>query len=165
MDRGYKIPIYGILYYGSCFQFFIFDGTTRPFKFSTGVETVVSGLRCLRDAQLSLFDFSSQPTQAARTSFIHSLRPICESVFNLLLLAYIETLKTHRWSASVDDWDKVTKIAEEALEKSQEAEKLRQYKLIVEADEVAEAALKALKLRYLLQILFSLQLEVNLSTV
>jgi hypothetical protein len=65
----------------------------------------------------------------------------------------------------VDDWDKVTKIAEEALEKSQEAEKLRQYKLIVEADEVAEAALKALKLRYLLQILFSLQLEVNLSTV
>jgi hypothetical protein len=118
-----------------------------------GAETVApdSERRGFHGTQLSLYNFPFQPTQAERISFIRSLRPICETVFNLFLLAYVEALNTRRSvssAESVDYWDKATKIAEEALEKSQDAEKLRQNNLIVEADEVADAALKALQLRY-----------------
>jgi hypothetical protein len=162
-ERRYKIPIYGILYDGSHFQFFIFDGKTKPFKFSMGAETVAPGRR---GTQLPLYNFPFQHTRDARISFIHSLRPICETVFNMFLLAYIEALKTRRSvssAESVDDWDKAIKITEEALEKSQDAEKLRQNNLIAEADELADAALKGLKLRYF--VTDPLQLEFNLSTV
>ena len=31
------MPIYGILFGGDIFQFFIFDGSTKPYKFSMGV--------------------------------------------------------------------------------------------------------------------------------
>ncbi|KAI0249647.1 hypothetical protein BJV78DRAFT_1155718 [Lactifluus subvellereus] len=98
-----SIPIYGILCDGSSFQFFTFDASTKPYKFST--QEVVSV----------------------------SLRLICETVFNLLLVAYIASLKVfhdrstsrHGQGKSLDGWDKVLKFAEEALEESQDAEALR----------------------------------------
>lgn len=145
------IPIYGILCDGSTFQFFTFDGTTKPYKFSIGVAR---GSRFRIAGGLPLIDFSSEHT--ARL-FIHSLRPICETVFNLLLVAYVASLKVfrdrspsrNRQRKSLDGWDKALKFAEEALEKSQAAEVLRQDDLIVDADAATEAAFKALRLRYI----------------
>ena len=47
-----------------------------------------------------------------------------------------------------DDWDKSIKFAEEALQKSQDAEVLRQDNSIVEADTTTATAFEVLKLRY-----------------
>jgi hypothetical protein len=146
-----SIPIYGIFCCdGSSFQFFTFDGSTKPYKFSVGV---VPGSRFRVAGGLPLVDFSSEPT--ARL-FIHNLRPICEIVFNLLLVAYIASLKVfcdrpasrHGQRKSLDSWDKAFKFAEEALQKSQDAEALRQDNSIVDADATTETAFKTLKLRY-----------------
>ena len=54
----------------------------------------------------------------------------------------------HGQRKSLDGWDKVLKFAEEALEKSQDAEALRQVNSIVNADATTETAFKTLKLRY-----------------
>lgn len=145
-----SIPIYGILCVGSSFHFFTFDGNTKPYKFSVGV---VPGSRFRVAGGLPLVDFSSEPTARA---FIHSLRPICETVFNLLLVAYITSLKVFRDRSasqqeqrkSLGGWDKALKFAEDALEKSQDAEALRQDNLIVDADATTETAFKTLNLRY-----------------
>jgi hypothetical protein len=145
-----SIPIYGILCDGSSFQFFTFDGSTKPYKFSMGV---VPGSRFRVAGGLPLVDFSSEPTARA---FIHSLRPICETIFNLLLVAYIASLKVfrdrsasrHEQRKSLDGWDEALKFAEEALEKSQDAEALRRDNLIIDADATTETAFKTLKLRY-----------------
>lgn len=116
-------------------------------------QHVVPGSRFGVSGELPLVDFSSEPT--AR-SFIHNLRPICEIVFNLLLVAYIASLKMHRdrsasrprqWK-SLDGWDKALKFAEEALEMSQNAEVLRRNNSIIDADATTETAFKTLKLRY-----------------
>ena len=145
------IPIHGILCDGATFQFFNFDASTKPYKFSMGVPR---GSRFRVSGGLPLADFSSEPT--AR-SFIHSLRPICETVFNLLLVAYSASLKVyHDRSASrngqrnsLDGWEKALKFAAEALDKSQRAEEMRQENKFGDADAGAEAAFSALKLRYL----------------
>jgi hypothetical protein len=142
-----SIPIYGILCDGSSFQFFTFDGNTKPYKFSMGV---VPGSRFRVAGGLPLFDFSSEPTARA---FIHSLRPICETVFNLLLVAYIASLKVfrdrsasrHGQRKSLDGWDKALKFAEGALEKSQDAEALRRGNSIVDADATTESLKQPLK--------------------
>jgi hypothetical protein len=150
-----SIPIYGILCDGSTFQFFSFDGNTKPYKFSIGLDPGT------QFQVIPLTDFSFQPTAH---SFIHSLRPICEIVFNLLLLTYIASLKI--WVPSmpcegtesqpgqerIGDCDKALRsslrFAEEALEKSQNAEVLRQDGLIAMADVITEAAFQDLRHRY-----------------
>lgn len=114
---------------------------------------VVPGSHFCVAGGLPLVDFSSEPTARA---FIHSLRPICETIFNLLLVAYIASLKVfrdrstsrHEQRKSLDGWDEALKFAEEALEKSQDAEALRRDNLIVDADATTETAFKTLKLRY-----------------
>ena len=60
---------------------------------------------------------------------------------------------------------KHSKFAEEALEKSQDAEVLRQVNSIVSTDATTETAFKTLKLRYNFVNRFLFSLQVNLSTV
>ncbi|KAH9019018.1 hypothetical protein EDB85DRAFT_2010048 [Lactarius pseudohatsudake] len=141
-NYGLNVPVYGILCDGSSFLFFTFDGNVTPSKFTMGTfpGSIFEGLE--------LVDFSSEPT--ARP-FIHSLRPICETIFNLLLLTYIASLKAFRdrfasQQKSLDGWDRALKFAEEALEKSQTAGVLRQEDSTVTADAIAAAAIKALKI-------------------
>ncbi|KAH9040797.1 hypothetical protein EDB85DRAFT_1925561 [Lactarius pseudohatsudake] len=139
---SFNIPVYGILCDGCSFQFFTFDGNVTPSKFTMGTFPG-SPFRGLK-----LVDFSSKPT--ARP-FIHSLRPICETIFNLLLLTYIVSMKAFRdrfasQQKSLDGWDRALKFAEEALEMSQTAEVLRQEDSTVTADAIAAAAIKALKI-------------------
>ncbi|KAI9441421.1 hypothetical protein H4582DRAFT_2110330 [Lactarius indigo] len=142
-----NIPVYGILRDRASFLFFLFDGIFKPYTFMMGV---VPGSRF---RGLKSVDFSSEPTTRL---FIHTLRPICETMFNLLLCAYITSLKAfrdrstsqHGQRKSLDGWDKALNFAEKALEKSQDAEALRQENSIVDTDATIEAAFKALKLRY-----------------
>ena len=151
------MPIYSILYDGRCFQFFIFDGSAKPYKFSRG--TFPEGLH-KPSHKLQLVDFSSKATAH---SFILSLRPICEAIFNIFLVTYVAALKMYRnhavahpaqrgWFVSPAPWEKAHKFAEKALKKSQDAEIKRQIKSIIDADETAESALEALKLRYVFSV-------------
>jgi hypothetical protein len=72
--------VYGVLCDGSTFEFFSFNGKTIPPTFSRGI-----------------FRTSTPPAQllaianyygTSRVDFILSLRPICETMFYFLLLAY-----------------------------------------------------------------------------
>ena len=159
---GISTPIYGILYDGRRFRFFLFDGSTKPYKFSEGV---VPGSRL--DEGLHLEDFSSKH---AAHSFVLALRPICEAIFNLFLVTYCATLKVFREQIKIDKherlgslakWDQAIDLAEEALEKSQHAEALRQDNSIINADATAETALEALKQRYIFVAKFSLAHELT----
>jgi len=147
-----SMPIYGILYGGNSFQFFIFDGSTKPYKFSMGI---VPGNHSQTKEGLPLFPFSSKSTAH---SFILGLRPICETIFNFFLVTYVATLKVFRdlWAQrgprerfgtqSLAHWDEAVNLAEEALGKSQDAEAQRQNNSIAAADATTETSFKALKL-------------------
>ncbi|KAH9004224.1 hypothetical protein EDB86DRAFT_2826090 [Lactarius hatsudake] len=142
-----SVPIYGILCDGSRFQFLTFDGSTKPYKVSIRVVRDSPFLHFVRRG-LPLVDCSCEPTARA---FVHDLRQICESVFNFFLLVYIASLKAFRsrhvgQQKSLDGWDKVLKFAEKTLEKSQDAEALRQDNSITDADATTETAFKSLKL-------------------
>lgn len=147
-----SMPIYGMLCDGIIFQFFSFDGNTRPYKFSIGLDPST------QFKVIPLHDFSFQPTSHA---FICGLRSICEIVFNLLLLTYIASLKAfmpcegvapQSGQENISAWDEGLSLglrfAEEALKKSQNAEALCQDNLITNAHMVAEDALQDLKHRY-----------------
>jgi hypothetical protein len=143
-------PIYGILYDGIRFRFFIFDDSTKPYKFSEGI---VPGSR-VQNKGLQLEDFYSKHDA---DPFILGLRPICETIFNFFLITYIATLKElrehiriagHERVGSLAQWDQAINLAEEALEKSLHAEAWRQNNSIIDADATAETAFKALKRRY-----------------
>ena len=154
------MPTYGILFGGDIFQFFIFDGGTKPYKFSIGV---VPGTQNHVDSKfkgLPLFAFSSTSLDAFEHALILDLRPICETIFNFFLVTYVATLKVIRDSCarrgpretfgtqSLPHWDEAINLAEEALSKSQDAEAQHQDNSIAAADATAEAACKALTLRY-----------------
>ncbi|KAN0137015.1 hypothetical protein V8E53_005012 [Lactarius tabidus] len=145
--QSVSAPIYGILYDGIRFRFFIFDGSTKPYKFSEGV---VPGSH-VQNIGLRLEDFSSKHDA---DPFVLGLRPICETIFNFFLVTYIATLKEsrertriaqHERVGSLAQWDQAINLAEEALEKSLHAEACRQNNSIIDADATAETALKALK--------------------
>jgi hypothetical protein len=147
-QRDINIPIYGILCDGSAFWFVSFDGNSKPCKLSMGRDP-----RTQRQV-IAFHDFSFQSTAH---DFIHSLRPICEIVFNLLLLSYIASLKvwvpcedapSQPGQERISGFDKALGFAEEALKKSQNAEVLRQDNLIAMADVATEAAFQDLKQRY-----------------
>jgi hypothetical protein len=148
--QSVSAPIYGIIYDGIRFRFFIFDGSTKPYKFSEGV---VPGSH-VQNIGLRLEDFSSKHDA---DPFVLGLRPICETIFNFFLVTYIATLKEfrertriaqHERVGSLAQWDQAINLAEEALEKSLHAEACRQNNSVIDADATAETALKALQRRY-----------------
>jgi hypothetical protein len=83
--------IYGILSYGTptSFEFFSFNGGAKPPIFSRGVlRTTPSSDPHLR---LTIADYES----TSEAVFIRSLRPICETIFYFLLLAYKAGVDAH----------------------------------------------------------------------
>lgn len=93
------------------------------------------------------------------------MRTLCETIFNILLLSYITTLKAFREEcvatlgqpgvtelhlASLVCWDQAIELAEKALARSQDAEALRQNGSIDDADAMSGAAFEALNDRYVL---------------
>jgi hypothetical protein len=91
--------------------------------------------------------------------FIQSLRPICETIFDLLLCGYIASIDAYRNRSasrgteqsklrkSLDKWDGAVKSASEALTKFRFAETKRQNKDSAGANETVREALTVLKLR------------------
>jgi hypothetical protein len=76
-------PVYGILCDGQSFQFFSFDGSTKPPIISQGVFGPGE------HQTLSL----AHLTSTGPTDFIMSLRPICEVIFFFLFLGYTTGLE------------------------------------------------------------------------
>lgn len=146
----FDVPVYGILCDGSSYHFFSFDGKRKPAKFSTGV---VAGtpFRGAESKGLLLEYCSSDRT--ART-FVHSLRPICETIFNILLTTYTASLKAHHDRAAsrhgekddLYDWKMAFTNANTALRMSQDAENFRWKGSITDADIRTEKAFSTLKL-------------------
>src|ERR1700691_4456400 len=83
--QGVCVPVYGILYDGDVFEFFWFDGGTKPFLFHRGLaKDPPTGLRAFR-----------LPATATSSPCIHALRPIYEIVFDLLPGGYISNLAAY----------------------------------------------------------------------
>jgi hypothetical protein len=143
--------VYGILCDGASFQFFLFDGSTKPPSFYRGTY-----VEDLYQRGLRLADFTE--TDRAR-SFIRSLRIICETIFDLLLHGYISSVKAYRDRSnncspehskprkSLDKWDEAVSSANEALEKFRDAEMKRLKKDRAGANALVREAQTALKLR------------------
>ncbi|KAN0136971.1 hypothetical protein V8E53_005206, partial [Lactarius tabidus] len=88
-----RVPVYGILCDGAGFQFFRFNGRTEangPFKFAVGV---FPSSRHENGQMLPIIDPLLGPTSLP---FICSLCPICETIFNILMITYIATMKACR---------------------------------------------------------------------
>jgi hypothetical protein len=83
-------PIHCVLFHGSCFEFFRFDGSSKPPTLSRGVFTRTSKLRTDEVDTLQLVNFGS----TTRAGFIASLRPICETLFFCLLQGYKDGMET-----------------------------------------------------------------------
>ena len=76
-----SFPIYAILCDGINFEFFSFNGKTPQPTFSRGV------FRLPNAEPIELLAIGTYRTRT-NTEFIYSLRPICETLFYFLLLAY-----------------------------------------------------------------------------
>ena len=74
--------IYGILCDGTSFEFFSFNGSANPPIFSRGVFQTTPSSKPHRKLTVADYDSTSE------ANFIRSLRPICETFFYFLLLAY-----------------------------------------------------------------------------
>ena len=135
----FDVPVYGILCDGSSYHFFSFDSKSRQFSESKGLPLV--------------YISSDGPT--ARP-FVDSLRPICESIFSILLTTYRASLKAHHDRAefqhkehkTVLDWYIAFKFADEALRFSQDAEWIGRNESIAQADIRTEQTFSDIKHRY-----------------
>ena len=145
------MPVYGILCDGDVFEFFWFDGSTKPPSFYHGCNSTVPRTR------LQLPDFTQTGTPRP---FIDALRPTCEIIFNLMLRGYCSSLEAYykrsmKKSAnegeprqSPDKWEQAISSAHQALEMFRDAETKCQIQLIDEANAIVQKAMESLKYRY-----------------
>lgn len=149
--QGLRVPVFGILCDGNVFQFFLFDGCTRPFSFIRG--TLPGDSPTLRRG-FKLDDFT---TAESSRPFIRALRQICEIIFDLLLQSYISSLDAYRNRSvgkgkkegrprkSTHEWEEALNFAGDALEKFRAAEAMRQNNLPDEANTTVQDAIDFLK--------------------
>ena len=156
------VPIHAILCDGATFDFFYFDGTTEPFSFKHGLDP---NIPLAYSWALQLPDLSYGST----CPFINALRPICETIFDLLLCGYVSSLKAllkehhnyivtkyareDRSRGSVEEKEKekceeAINAAVKAWQGFKDAEMKRQTQLTNEANSIVEEAMSALKCRY-----------------
>jgi len=143
MRGNAAIPVYGILCDGRLFQFFSFESherghTSDRYVFSMGL---FPGDPFQLEGGLSIVDFSSQNNVPL---FIRSLRPVCEVVFNLMLVNYIPSLSII--GKESDLWEEPTRLAKEALSHTVDAETQRRNDMIADADSSTGKAIQILKL-------------------
>ena len=153
-QQGFHVPVFGILCDGNAFQFFLFDGSTKPFSFSRG--TLPGDPPAIRYG-FKLDDFTS--AESSRP-FLRALRQICEIIFDLLLQSYISSLDAYRNRSvgkgrkegrprqSTHEWEEALCFAGDALEKFRAAETMRWNNLPGEANTTVQDAMDILKRRY-----------------
>ena len=148
------VPIHAILCDGDRFDFFYFDGTTEPFSFKQGLDPNIPSIY---KHSLHLPDPSYK---SGICPFINVLRPVCETIFDLLLRGYVLSLKAYYkyivtmntkedWpKKSVEEWEKAISAAVKTWQGFKDAEIKRQAQLTDEANSIVEEAVAALKDRY-----------------
>ncbi|KAF8542453.1 hypothetical protein BDD12DRAFT_774865 [Trichophaea hybrida] len=121
--EGFHTPIHGILSDGTSFQFFRFerDGMER---FQEEKPKIMMGITDNGYRKIGVLDFEACP----KKEYIRSLRPVCETIFFVLLQGFIEGLEgLHRYSSrntakndinedQSDSWDCCKKLALECLD-------------------------------------------------
>ena len=127
------------------FQFFLFDGSTKPFSFSRGTLPGDP-----RDR------FTLNDSTVAESSQLGTLRQTCEIIFDLLLQSYISSLDAYqsrsvgkvKKEGSTHECEEALRFAGDALEKFRAAETIRRDNLPDEANTTVQDAMKILKRRY-----------------
>ena len=146
-------PIYAVVSDGRIFEFFSFNGKTAVPTLSRGVFPVPNTTQSIQRLATWLYNSDSP----ANTEFILRLRPICETVFYFLLLAYrsgievqIECLNEPECSetreACMPKWKEAHVLACNALTLAVEAG-VKAANHDEAADEQTEEALKYLQER------------------
>ena len=144
------MPVHGILYNGNAFEFFWFDGTTKPSSLYQGRDTTVPRTRMV----------VPDLTEANPGSFIDALPPVCAFIFDLMVMTYISGLNAwHMRSVkkssaearprpSLDRWDQALGSAHQTQEIFRDAEARHQTLHIGEADALVQQAMESLQDRY-----------------
>jgi hypothetical protein len=148
-SHGFSLPIHCIFSDGLTFEFFTFERTPNP-TFRRGC--FAGDPKHLRRG-LKVPDFSTMDTYLP---FILQLRCVCETIFDVMLSAYIAGLKAYhnrsndrgKQRPSFDAWDRALQSAELAQINFREAETQRKGDDIASADVTVNKALVALKTRY-----------------
>ncbi|KAF8329513.1 uncharacterized protein EI90DRAFT_3062859 [Cantharellus anzutake] len=126
------VPVYGILYDGNAFEFFLFSRNTK----SPSQPSFFCGL--LEDPTGSeiRMPLALLTGKSSALGFMRDLRLICEIIFDLLLKSYIECLTQYsnvsqkgsksgsKWP-SLDGWDAAIKSAKETLDICRQADQHR----------------------------------------
>jgi len=101
--------IYGILSDGISFEFFSFNGSAKPPIFSRGVFRTTPSSKPHQKLTVADYDATSD------ADFIRSLRPICETIFYFLLMAYKAGVEERSARESYPSWVYAKEHAGEAL--------------------------------------------------
>jgi hypothetical protein len=132
------------------FQFFLFDGSTKPSSFSRG--TLPGDPVALRYG----FKLNDLTTEESSRPFLRSLRQISEIIFDLLLQSYISSLDAYRIRSvgkgkeegkSMHECEEALCFAGDALKKFRAVETMYQDNLPNEANTTAQDAMDLLKCR------------------
>jgi hypothetical protein len=91
--QGWNIPIHGILTDGDAFQFFRFTRKTTQ-RLTTSRLNVELGVDSDGLTEMGPLPFG----RCLPTAYAKSLRPICETIYSLMLHGFIDVLSAH-WQA------------------------------------------------------------------
>jgi hypothetical protein len=151
--EGFSLPIHCIFTDGLTYEFFKFERNPDP-SFIRGCFP--GDPKYLRRG-LKVPDYSSMSTALP---FILQLRCACETIFDVMLSAYIAGLKAYYTQSeergrkqgskrpSLDGWDRARQSADRALAAFRKAEVQRRDGDLDSADVAADQALLALQERY-----------------
>ncbi|KAF8242952.1 hypothetical protein K440DRAFT_615061 [Wilcoxina mikolae CBS 423.85] len=127
-QKGYNLPVYGILSDGTSWMFFRFHRTLSP-----GGDVQLNVLRGALPAPggCELLQYSIPPFESSNSAdYVRALRPACEYIYSLLLAGFLNSLDAFyteskcRDRASTSQWFKCREVAGGALEKAVKAAKV-----------------------------------------
>ncbi|KIL56849.1 hypothetical protein M378DRAFT_88746, partial [Amanita muscaria Koide BX008] len=151
--QGFSLPIHCIFTDGLSYEFFKFERNPNP----SFIRGCFPGDPYHLRRGLKVPDYSSMPTALP---FILQLRCACETIFDIMLSAYIAGLKAYYIQSeengrkqgskipSLDGWDRALQSADRALAGFREAAVQRKDGDLDSADATVDQALLALQERY-----------------
>ncbi|KAK2463738.1 hypothetical protein APHAL10511_004231 [Amanita phalloides] len=151
--QNFSVPLFGILWDGTYFHFFKFDGTSKPPSFLRGAFSAdpIKFRRGIKLPDLTDADESALP-------FIRTVRLISEVVFDLFLSGYVSSIEAFCDQSSVRSakegtrksltrWEDGLTSAQQALHHFRDAESKRQGRDKTGADQAVSHAQMLLKRR------------------
>ncbi|KAF8542350.1 hypothetical protein BDD12DRAFT_979066 [Trichophaea hybrida] len=127
-QKGYNLPVYGILSDGTSWMFFRFNRTLSP---RGAVQLNVLRGALSAPGGCELLQYSIPPFESSNSAdYVRALRPACEYIYSILLAGFLNSLdafyteSTRRDRASTPQWFKSRDVAGGALEKAIKAAKV-----------------------------------------